>query len=91
MIISDFEEQARNLLLKFKISITPKCHILTEHVPQVIENTGKGLFEGSEEVVEASHAKFERIWTRFKVNKLEDPQHGKNLLAAVTEFNACNL
>ncbi len=41
--------------------------------------------------VEISHAKFERIWQRFKVNKLEDPQHGKNLLAAVTEFNSCNI
>ena len=79
--------QAKNLLQTFKVSITPKCHILLEHVPQVLEKTGKGLFEGTEEVVEATHGKFDRIWSRYKVKKLEDPQHGENLLAAVLDAN----
>ena len=65
--------------------------ILTQHVPQILEETGKGLGEGSEEVVEATHSKFEKIWAWYKVNNLEDPQHGENLLASVIDFNSMNI
>ena len=41
--------------------------ILTQHVPQILEETGKGLGEGSEEVVEATHSKFDKIWACYKV------------------------
>ena len=75
----------------YQVSITPKCHILTQHVPQILEETGKGLGEGSEEVVEATHSKFEKIWAWYKVNNLEDPQHGENLLASVIDFNSMNI
>ena len=53
------EDQAKRLPHVFNVSMTHKCHILIEHVPQVVE-TGKGLQEGSEEVVEATHSKFEK-------------------------------
>ena len=33
--------------------------MIIEHVPQAIERTGKGLLGNSEQVVEATHAKFE--------------------------------
>ena len=36
---------ARKFLVQ---SITRKCHILLEHVPQLLEKTGKGLFEGTD-------------------------------------------
>ena len=62
-----------------------------QHVPQILEETGKGLGEGSEEVVEATHSKFEKIWAWYKVNNLEDPQHGENLLASVIDFNSMNI
>ena len=70
--------------------MTPKYHILVEHVPQVVEKTGKGLQEGSEEVVEATHSKFDKFWARYKVKDLEDPQHGENLLARTSDFNSTN-
>ena len=60
-------------------------------MPQILEETGKGLGEGSEEVVEATHSKFEKIWAWYKVNNLEDPQHGENLLASVIDFNSMNI
>ena len=37
------------------------------------------------------YKKFNSIWKRYKVNNLEDPQHGENLLAAVEDFNSCNI
>ena len=36
--------------------------VLIEHVPQVIQMTGKSLYHSSEQVVEASHAKFDKMW-----------------------------
>ena len=58
---------------------------------KVVEKTGKGLQEGSEEVVEATHSKFDKFWARYKVKDLEDPQHGENLLACTTDFNSTNI
>ena len=31
------------------------------------------------------------IWAWYKVNNLEDPQHGENLLASVIDFNSMNI
>ena len=45
--------------VQFDIAFTNKAHVIITHVPQVIARTGKGLFYQSEEVVEASHSKFE--------------------------------
>ena len=38
--------------MEFDVNFSTKAHILIEHVPQVIQRTGKGLFFQSEEVVE---------------------------------------
>ena len=89
--LENFEENAKKLLEEFKVSMTPKYHILIDHVPQVVEKTGRGLQEGSEEVVEATHSKFDRFWARYKVMDFEDPQHGTNLLACTTDFNSTNI
>ena len=54
-----------------------KAHVIITHVPQVIARTGKGLFYQSEEVVEATHSKFETFWKRYKVLDVESEQHGQ--------------
>ena len=61
------------------------------HIPQVLEKTGKSLFLSSEQVVEASHAKFAEFWDRYKVLDLEIPMHGDNLKECVKEFNSVNV
>ena len=53
--------------------------------------SGKGLFYQSEEVVEASHSKFETIWKRYKILDVESKQHGKNLLECLLDFNTKNI
>ena len=52
---------------------------------------GKSLFLSSEQVVEASHAKFAEFWDRYKVLDLEIPMHGDNLKECVKEFNSVNV
>ena len=47
----------------------------------------KGLFFQSEEVVEATHSKFDIFLQRFKVIDVESEKHGERLLECVLEFN----
>ena len=49
------------LTLTFDIAYTNKAHVLIDHLPQVIEKTGRGLFWESEQVVEATHSKFDKF------------------------------
>ena len=54
--ISAFEKCSFDIYMDFDINFSTKAHIPIEHVPQVIQRTGKGLFFQSEEVVEATHS-----------------------------------
>ena len=57
----------------------------------MIERTGKSLYIASEQVVEATHAKFDMFWQRYKVNDVERQSHGVKLLACVKDFNSKNM
>ena len=85
--INAFEKCSFDTYMDFDINFSTKAHILIEHVPQVIQMTGKGLFFQSEEVVEAAHSKFDIFWQRFKVIDVESEKHGERLLECVVEFN----
>ena len=67
-----------------------KVHIICEHIPQVLDRTGKSLFHSSEQVVEASHSKFNHFWERYKVVDFERPTHGEQLKECVLDFNSVN-
>ena len=66
-----------------------KVHLLIEHLRQVIERTGKSLYFSSEQVVEAAHAKFDKIWQRYKVTHLERDSHGDKLRNYVVDLIKC--
>ena len=65
--------------------------MIIEHIPQVIQRTGKSLYLSSEQVVEATHAKFDKFWQRYKVLALEKEMHGNQLLKCVIDFNSKNI
>ena len=75
--IRNFELKWVVLKVKYKVSITNKCHIAFTHVQQAIERTGKALGEFSEQVVEATHQKFNTVWEWYKVKDVECINHGK--------------
>ena len=75
----------------FDIKFTNKVHVILEHIPQVIERTGKSLYFSSEQVLEASHAKFDKFWEKYKVLDFERESHGENLLKCVIDFNTKNI
>ena len=90
-VINKFENCWYDLKLEFEINFTNKAHIVISHVPQVIERTGRGLFNQSEEVVEAPHAKFDIFWRRYKVLDVESESHGDALLNCLNDFNTKNI
>ena len=93
--INAFEKCSFDIYMEFDVNFSTKAHILIEHVPQVIQRTGKGLFFQSEEVVEATHSKFDNFWQRFKVidveSALTSEKHGERLLECVVEINTKNI
>ena len=64
-IIKEFESKWEDLYFEHGIWFTNKVHVIIDHVPQAIERTGKGLLGSSEQVVEATHAKFEKFWMKI--------------------------
>ena len=63
--IKEFEAKWEDLYISHDIWFTNKVHVIIDHVPQAIERTGKGLLGNSEQVVEATQAKFEKFWSKY--------------------------
>ena len=81
----------RYIYIEHDVWFTNKCHVIIDHVPQAIERTGRGLLGNSEQVVEASHAIFDRFWKKYLVVDLESDTHGERLLQCVIDFNSSNI
>ena len=88
--VTRFKNAWQDLNIHFDIWFSNKVHILIEHLPQVIERTGKFLYFSFEQVVEAAHVKFDKIWQRYKVTDLEKDSHGYKL-NFVVDFNTKNI
>ena len=84
--VARFKNAWQDLYIHFDIWFSNKVHILIEHLPQVIERTGKSLY-----FLEAAHAKFDIIWQRYKVTDLERDSHGEKLRNCVVDFNTKNI
>ena len=74
--ITKFENCWFEMYIEFDIPYINKAHIIITHVPQVLQRTGSGLFFQSEEVLEATHSKFDIFWQRYKVIEVESEKHG---------------
>ena len=70
-----------------KVPITPKLHIMAEHVIQWVEKHGRALGEDSEQAVEASHASFDELWGSFRVNDDSSEAYLVNGKKAILKFN----
>lgn len=71
-VIKAFEDKRMALHQNYGISFTHKCHIIMQHIPEVIRRTRARLYLGSEQVVEAAHQKFGVFWDRYKVLDLDN-------------------
>lgn len=74
--------------LQTGLSVTPKIHAVSYHIVDFCSFKGRGLGAWSEQVSEAVHHQFEMTWQKFRINDVNHPNYGRQLLAAVRMFNS---
>ena len=80
----------KELYATLDISVTPKVHILIEHVPDFILKQGRSLGWFSEQALESSHYDFlNNCWEKQGYKRaIGHPDYAKNLMAAVTAYSS---
>ena len=78
---------------KYSLSITPKLHILMDHVGDYIDITGKPLGYVSDQIIEKCHqivnSRFQK--SNYYVKALDNDTHGENLLKGILHVNTYNI
>ena len=69
----------------------PKCHIVFDHLEQVIDETGKADGQDSEQVLETGHQKFNFFYQFYKVKDVKKQRHGTKMLRCLHHFNSFNV
>ena len=82
--IRDFE----NAWFDLKLKVTPKVHLVIEHLEEVIELYGFGMATLNESAAEAIHADFDHHYQGFIVKDLDSLTYQKKLLHAVKTYNS---
>ena len=91
-VIDNFTESWVKLASQFKLSTTPKLHIIIDHLCDYFNETNLTLVKASDEIVENCHQLFnKRLIKGFTVKDLSNPAHGEKLYNAVRSFNTYNL
>ena len=90
-------EKLENSIMKlhsdFKVPITPKLHIIFEHLPEYFELTGKTLRKKTDQTVEVTHAKLDKFIKahNYQIRDVTSEKAGEFLLRAIKHFNSYNL
>ena len=79
----------RILLLPIR-KLPLKLHVMTAHLKESIDITGRSLGHDAEQQLEAVHHDFSVVWDRFKVKDHTNKQYGPQLLRAVLAINAAH-
>lgn len=87
-IAADFKSQLYLMHTSLKLPITPKLHMMAEHVVQWVEKYGRALGDESEQAVEAAHASYDELWRSFCVKDDESDIYLVNGKKAILKFNA---
>ena len=86
----DYKERVMNFkeaYLELEISVTPKVHMIFDHVIPFCELKEKGLGYYSEQASESVHYDFKTTWSNYS-RKMNDPKYGEKLLSAVVNYNS---
>ena len=89
-IITELLNTAVENYLSLKITITLKVHVVFNHVQDMLARSyglGLGLF--SAQAVESSHREFfDKFWSKYKVESINNPRFSDRLLKACVEFTS---
>ena len=89
-VIADFKSALDLCVEACDMKITPKFHIIMEHVPQYIKEEGIGLAQDNEAVVEASHHVWQVVWNHYKVLDKNSPYYPVAGLKTIIRVNSDN-
>ena len=78
---------------EFRFPITPKLHIIFEHLPEYFEMTGKTLRRKTHQTVEVTHSKLDKFIKNhnYQIRDVTSEKAGEFLLKAIKHFNSYNL
>ena len=74
--------------MKLGITVTPKEHAVMFHVVEICLMMGWRLGPWSEQTRESVLHYLKETWQRYKVNAIDRPIIGENLLKAVSVYNS---
>ena len=86
-IIGQFTRDYKSL----NISITPKVHIIMDHIVPFIEEIEQPLGIYSEQASESVHADFTKFWEKYKVKFIHNPSYNRQIYNACLAYNAKHL
>ena len=92
-IVKKLEDSVMKLNKEFKVPVTPKLHIIFEHLPEYFELTGKTLRKKTDQTVESTHAKLDKFIRshNYQIRDVNSEKAGEYLLRAIKNFNSYNL
>lgn len=73
-----------------QLPMTPKFHIIHQHVKEFCSNKNTGLAKYSEQTTEAIHRDFTKKWENYKVPHTSS-DFAKNLLNCVVSYNSLHI
>ena len=89
--IDAFSDAVKLVKATHDMTISPKQHIICEHVKPFCRKFNAPLGKFSEHEVESCHYSFEKVWQRYLVKDYTNPQFAKEFLRAVIAFNSENM
>ena len=92
-VIKNFEDKYNILKDTFKVSITNKIHIMSEHIPEYIREKELSLGRSSDQLIESTHQHTNKIFSRSKyfVKNVSSPYHKKKLKMGLNHYNSYNV
>ena len=71
-----------------EMSLTPKVHLVFDHLIDFVKSkNGRNMSIYSEQSHESLHAKFDKVWAKYKIKDIQQKNYGSHLLRAVLDFN----
>ena len=91
-VLDKFSSSWYQLQEKYKISTTPKIHIILDHLEDYFDETQITLLKTSDEIVESMHqVVYKRLMKGYNVKDISNPTHGDRLFNLVCRINTYNL
>jgi hypothetical protein len=91
-VLDKFSSSWYKLQEKYKISTTPKIHIILHHLEDYFDETELTLLKTTDELVESMHQHvFKRMMKGYNVKDIASPKHSEMLFKLIRRINSYNL